>query len=127
MGDRRLRHGQDRRLWPGGSHRSTKTDWAGMMVGTVSYMPPEQAMGGQVTAKSRPIFPGGHAVGHHINTPPVSPTWKRPDLPPALEVLIMQLPEKDPEKRPQSTSVVLQGLDSIGSSKTSQEPMLGLR
>ena len=29
---------------------------------TVSYMPPEQAMGGEVTLPVRPVLPGGNAL-----------------------------------------------------------------
>ncbi len=73
----------------------------------------------------RPPFVGDDSVsiiGQHINTPPVSPAWHRADLPPALETLIMQLLEKDPEKRPESASVVLQALEAIEAGKLKKEP-----
>jgi tetratricopeptide (TPR) repeat protein len=107
----------------------------GMMVGTYYYMPPEQAMAGEVTPRAdlysmgamlyemvtgRPPFTGDDAVaiiGQHINTPPVSPNWHRPELSPALAALILRLLEKDPQKRPASATEVLKAIEAIEAGK----------
>ena len=109
------------------------------MVGTVSYMPPKQAMGGEVTGRADlyslgamlyemvcgcPPFLGDDSVaiiGQHINTPPVAPTWHRLDCPRPLEALIMRLLAKDPAGRPASASDVLTALGGIDLSAAVEE------
>ena len=103
----------------------------GSMAGTPYYMPPEQAVGGDITPRAdlyslgamlyemvtgRPPFLGDDDVaiiGQHINTAPVAPTWHNGRCPRPLEALIMRLLAKDPSERPESARDAFNALDAI--------------
>lgn len=113
----------------------------GALVGTVVYMPPELMLGHQAEPRSdlyslgvllyevvtgRPPFMGDQFVAiisQHINSPPVAPSWHNPEVPQALETLILRLLAKSPEERPGSAAEVAEALAAIGSSA----PALGER
>ena len=83
--------------------RSSRAAVEGMLVGTVAYLPPEQALGRSSDARSdlyslgamlyelltgEPPFPGEDAVaiiGQHLSAQPVAPSRHRPEVPAALD------------------------------------------
>jgi len=106
----------------------TRITMPGTLLGTASYLAPEQALGQAADARSdlyalgamlyemlagRPPFLGDDAVAvvsQHLNTPPAPSSWYNPEVSPALEALVLQLLAKVPDERPASAAEVRQRL-----------------
>ncbi|MYQ43341.1 Serine/threonine protein kinase [Streptomyces sp. LamerLS-316] len=107
---------------------TTRLTHTGSVIGSPAYMAPEQAMGGAVGPYTDLYalgvllhellcgdvpFSGSTALGvlhRHLYEPPLPVRHLRPEVPEALEALVLRLLAKDPQDRPDSAQEVYEAL-----------------
>jgi CheY-like chemotaxis protein/tRNA A-37 threonylcarbamoyl transferase component Bud32 len=119
----------------------TSITQAGNIVGTVDYMPPEQALGSTTIDHRADIYSLGCTLHFlltgrppyrgesltavlllHQNAPLPSLRDARPDVPAALDQVFRRMIAKKPEDRFQSMTEVLQALEAVGPLPTGPSP-----
>ncbi|GAA2541382.1 serine/threonine protein kinase PkaE [Streptomyces levis] len=110
---------------------TTRLTHTGTPIGSPAYMAPEQAMGGAVgpytdlyalgvvlheLLSGDVPFSGSTALGvlhRHLYEPPLPVRRLRPEVPEALETLVLRLLAKDPQHRPASAQEVYEHLEPL--------------
>ena len=121
----------------GGSSDITGT---GSVMGTAQYLSPEQAQGKETTAKSdlysigvilyealtgRVPFDGDSAVAvalKQVSETPRRPSAVNPDVPPALDAVVMRALAKDPDARFKDADAFVKALDAAEKAPDTPRP-----
>jgi eukaryotic-like serine/threonine-protein kinase len=112
-------------------HGASQMTEAGSIIGTAQYLSPEQARGAPVTAASdlysagivlyemltgKVPFSGDSAIEiamKHVNELPKPPSHLRPEIPPALDQVVLRSLAKEPEDRYQSADDFIDDLERV--------------